>query len=265
MPYPKLVLSGPRVAGPPIVSKSAAISKTRARVPPRIAQVGDAALVQLTGLIDERFPGFGDLSSVRVAVIDLAGVTFVTSFGVRQWLISMAAVPPNVSQLYLLNCPSIIVDQLNMIFNFGGRSQVVSLSAPFLCPQCGAESKHTIDVLAEGPALAQGQLAPRRCTKCSATLELDEILDSYFACLNKYGAKGVDPSAARLIAQGAHIATKEVKATAPQIPAGATSSPGMAATAVEVAPSGRRSLAVAAIVVVVGALATAIYVLVAPS
>jgi hypothetical protein len=247
------------------VSKSAAISKTRARVPPRIAQVGDAALVQLTGLIDERFPGFGDLSAVRVAVIDLAGVTFVTSFGVRQWLISMAAVPPSVAQLYLLNCPSIIVDQLNMIFNFGGRSQVVSLSAPFLCPQCGAESKHTIDVLAEGPALAQGQLAPRRCAKCSSQLELDEILDSYFACLNKYGAKSVDPSAARLIAQGANIATKEVKSTAPPMPAGAASSPGTASVAVEAPSSGRRGLAMVAVVVIVGALAAGIYVLVAPS
>ncbi len=251
------------------MSKSASIAQTRSRVPPRVAKVGDSALVRINGLIDERFPGFGDLSGVRTAVIDLGGVSFMTSFGVRQWLLSMAAVPPEVANLYLLNCPSIIVDQLNMIFNFGGRSKVVSLTAPFMCTSCSAESKQTIDVLSEGAALTQGKLAPRNCTRCGSALELDEIVESYFACLTKYGATSVDPAAAALIAQSAGLETKEVKSVLPvRAPSAAPAGvilPTVHAPVAAPRSSGKSVAVVAVVAVVVVAMAAGIYVLVGPS
>ncbi len=179
--------------------------QTRTRVTPQAARLSDAALVSVSGMIDERFPGFGDLSGMKSVVIDLGGVTFMSSFGVRQWLRSMAAVPSGVANLYLLNCPPVIVDQLNMILNFGGRSKLLSLSAPFMCSKCGAETREMIDVLGEHDSLARGEMQQRACKTCGGTLDLDEIAESYFACLRKYGADSVDPLAAQLIANSATL------------------------------------------------------------
>ena len=44
----------------------------------------------------------------------------MTSFGVRQWLKGMDALPKTITDLYLLGCPTFFVDQLNMVLNFGG-------------------------------------------------------------------------------------------------------------------------------------------------
>ncbi|CAN5755866.1 hypothetical protein BH11MYX2_BH11MYX2_03000 [soil metagenome] len=162
-------------------------------------------------MVDELFPGFGELADARVAVIDLGGITFMTSFGVRQWLRSMAAIPPTVTHLYLLRCPTIIVDQLNMILNFGGRAKILSLAAPFICSSCSATSKDIVDVLAEGSMIQQGLLAPRSCKKCNGALVLDELVESYFACLTKYGATEVDPSALALIANAESLQLTAVK------------------------------------------------------
>jgi len=185
-------------------------SPTRSRIPPQVAKIGDAALVSLSGLLDERFPGFGNLDGMKTVVLDLANVSFMTSFGVRQWLRAMAAVPPSVEHLYLTNCPPIIVDQLNMILNFGGSAKLVSMVAPFVCTKCGAESPETINVLGERAQIEQGTPPPRGCKRCAGPLELDEIVDSYFACVHKYGATTLEPAAAQLIAQSTTLRKQAV-------------------------------------------------------
>jgi hypothetical protein len=195
-----------------------ATASVRTRAAPQVARSGDAALVAVTGMVDELFPGFGDLSDARVAVIDLGGITFMTSFGVRQWLRSMAAIPSTVTHLYLLRCPTIIVDQLNMILNFGGRAKILSLAAPFVCTKCSASSKEIVDVLAEGAMIRQGQLAPRVCKRCGSPMVLDELVESYFACLTKYGAVEADHAALQLVANAETLQLTAVKPSVQHAP-----------------------------------------------
>src|SRR5262250_3211802 len=117
---------------------------------------GDAALVSVSGLVDERFLGFGDIGAMRTVVINVSGMTRMTSFGVRQWLKAMDALPKSISDLYLLGCPTFFVDQLNMVLNFGGPAKVLTVVAPHTCPSCGVESGELVDVLAERGNLAKG-------------------------------------------------------------------------------------------------------------
>lgn len=233
-------------------------TSTRTRVAPQIARAGDAALVAVSGMVDELFPGFGDLADVRVAVIDLGGITFMTSFGVRQWLRSMAAIPASATHLYLLRCPTIIVDQLNMILNFGGRAKILSLAAPFICSACSASSKEVIDVLAEGVSIQRGELGPRSCKRCGATLVLDDDIESYFACLKKYQATEVDPAATALLANASTLSHTAVKTTA--LP-GATA----VAAAITLASTPRsRALPIIAVTVILTAAAVGVYLAVGP-
>src|SRR5881398_3751764 len=93
----------------------------RAKAAVDIVTVDDAAVVSIAGLVDERFGGFGQIpATVKTLVIDVSGVTRMTSFGVRQWLKGMDALPKTITELYLLGCPTFFVDQLNMVLNFGG-------------------------------------------------------------------------------------------------------------------------------------------------
>jgi eukaryotic-like serine/threonine-protein kinase len=161
---------------------------------------GEAALVRVSGLVDERFAGFGAMTGVKNLVIDVSGMTRMTSFGVRQWLKAMDALPKSISDLYLLGCPTFFVDQLNMVLNFGGAGQVLTVVAPYACPSCGVESGEVIDVLSERATLAKGIAAEKNCGRCGAKLEFDETPESYFSFLTKYSPVAVQPAAAQLLA-----------------------------------------------------------------
>src|SRR4249920_2794418 len=130
---------------------------------------GDVALVNVVGLVDEHFHGFGSFQEgVKSVVINVSGMTRMTSFGVRQWLKGMDALPKGIADLYLLGCPTFFVDQLNMVLNFGGPAQILTVIAPYTCPSCGVESGETIDVLAERASLAKGGVSEKECARCGA-------------------------------------------------------------------------------------------------
>src|SRR5437764_1494834 len=95
---------------------------------------GTAVLVNVSGLVDERFLGFGDLGGATTVVINVSGLTRMTSFGVRQWLKAIEALPKTIADLYLIGCPTFFVDQLNMVLNFGGAAKVLTVVAPYTCP-----------------------------------------------------------------------------------------------------------------------------------
>src|SRR5438445_331785 len=148
---------------------------TRPKAGVDLMTAGDVAVVSVVGLVDENFTGFGSLGTgVKTVVINVTGMTRMTSFGVRQWLKGMDALPKTVADLYLLGCPTFFVDQLNMVLNFGGAGQVLTVVAPYTCPSCGAESGETIDVLAERAALAKGGVSDKECGRCGSKLEFDE-------------------------------------------------------------------------------------------
>jgi eukaryotic-like serine/threonine-protein kinase len=162
---------------------------------------GDVGVVSVTGLVDENFQGFGSImSTVKSLVIEVSRMTRMTSFGVRQWLKSMDALPKSISDLYLLGCPTFFVDQLNMVLNFGGAARVLTVVAPYTCPSCGVESGEVIDVLAERTTVAMGGVPDKDCARCGARLEFDETPESYFSFVSKYGASSIQPATAHVLA-----------------------------------------------------------------
>jgi tRNA A-37 threonylcarbamoyl transferase component Bud32/transcription elongation factor Elf1 len=166
-----------------------------------VAPTGEAAVINVAGLVDEQFSGFGDVGAVKAVVINVGEMTRMTSFGVRQWLKAMDSLPKSITDRYLLGCPTFFVDQLNMVLNFGGAAHVLTVLAPYTCPSCGSESGETIDVLVERANLAQGTVPDKDCSKCGGKLEFDEAAESYFAFVEKYAASGIRPEAAQLLAQ----------------------------------------------------------------
>jgi eukaryotic-like serine/threonine-protein kinase len=184
-----------------------------------VIAAGDVALVSVAGLVDEHFGGFGHLGEgVKTVIINVSSMTRMTSFGVRQWLKGMDALPKSISDLYLLGCPTFFVDQLNMVLNFGGASQILTVVAPYTCPSCGVESGETIDVLAERASLAKGGVSEKECARCGGKLEFDETPESYFSFVNKYAASSIQPAAAQLLAmQGLYTAVDTAAEKPPRI------------------------------------------------
>jgi len=164
-----------------------------------VAIEGDAALVTVTGLVDEQFSGFGQVAKAKTLVIDVSGITRMTSFGVRQWLKAIDALSKSLTDVYLLGCPTFFVDQLNMVLNFGGPAKVLTAMAPYSCLSCGSESAEPIDVVTDRANLTT-QPPDKQCRHCGSKLELDESPESYFAFASQYGASNIHSAAAELLA-----------------------------------------------------------------
>jgi serine/threonine protein kinase len=169
----------------------------------------DIAVIGVQGLVDERFRGFGTIGAMKTVVINVGGITRMTSFGVRQWLKAMDQLPKSITDLFLIGCPTFFVDQLNMVLNFGGSSKVLTVVAPFACPSCGQESGETIDVLAERSNLANGGLPTKECARCGGQLEFNETPESYFSFVSKYGAASIPPATAEVLAAQGLYASRD--------------------------------------------------------
>jgi eukaryotic-like serine/threonine-protein kinase len=159
---------------------------------------GPVTLVQIQGLVDEHFTGFGALAEAKAIVLDVSRMSRMTSFGVRQWRKAIDALPRSCD-VYVVGCPTFFVDQLNMVLNFGGSARVLSAVAPYLCVACGSDSGEMIDVVAHRSSLSQGAAPERDCPRCGGKLELDETPESYFSFVGKYGATKIAPDVARVL------------------------------------------------------------------
>ncbi len=166
---------------------------------------GEATLLRLAGPIDETFSGF-DPVSTSTAVLELSGLTRITSYGVRQWIRSRDALSQVVKNLYYVNCPPFFIDQLNMVLNFGGNGQVITAYAPFSCGKCRGEQWARIDIIARHDELVAGQAPSELCPKCQAPMEMDELPETYFGFVRSAGARSVHPAAAALL-QSANLYT----------------------------------------------------------
>jgi len=112
-------------------------------------------------------------------IIDLAGVSFINSMGVRNWVKMMRALHERSIRVTLERCSEAIVFQLNMIVETRLGAQVESVYAPYECDTCGHES---YQLLRTTPSLRQEQPA-KQCPECEDNMVFADLAASYFLFL----------------------------------------------------------------------------------
>lgn len=147
-------------------------------------QTGPGQLV-ITGAIDEH-AGLGELLGYAHGgqlALDLAGVTFINSLGVRDWIRIQAAATAQNIRMDLRRVAEVLVHQLNMIIATRGTARISSFFAPYACDACGREDSLLIDALTHGAALAQLQPPPMTCPECGAQMAFNDFPERYFSFL----------------------------------------------------------------------------------
>ncbi len=155
--------------------------ETRGRM--TIDLAGDALVI--AGAIDET-AALHELPQRAVAgrlVLDLAGVTFINSLGVRDWIRMQAAAQQARLHVEMRRVSEVLVHQLNMIIATRGDAAVTSFFAPYACDACGREESLLIDAVATGPALARLEPPPMTCPECGAAMAFNDFPERYFSCL----------------------------------------------------------------------------------
>lgn len=156
---------------------------------------GDVLFMKLKGKITED-------SNVDVikeepkknVVIDLEGVDRINSYGIRQWINALKELSQNVSTIVFVRCPPPMVEQFNMISNFGGGGMVYSFYLPFYCEACDRDVLKLYE-LPEGKTPHERKpLAEEKCSSCGNSLVLNDIEEEYFYFLQYQKGRAVEAS-----------------------------------------------------------------------
>lgn len=156
--------------------------ETRGRI--TVEPRGD--VLAITGAIDET-SGLVDLlgrARDRRLVLDLAGVAFINSLGVRDWIRMQAAAQRAGITIELRRVAQPLIHQLNMITATRGASRIASFFAPYACDACGREDSFLIDAVANAPRLARLEAPAVACDECGAAMAFNDFPERYFSFLS---------------------------------------------------------------------------------
>src|SRR5262249_7128464 len=130
---------------------------------------GDVTSLRLSGVIDEQFdgPGLAQTIAGRYLILDLGAVDRISSFGIRQWVDFVGMVAGRLGGVYFAECSPKVVDQFNMVANFGGPGHIVSFYAPYRCDTCDQERRLLFRTDEETPLWRAGQAPPSTCPTCN--------------------------------------------------------------------------------------------------
>lgn len=135
----------------------------------------------LAGRLDD-MAQLGDLAAELPpgpVTIDTAGVTFVNSIGMREWVRLLRTLRGR-GEVTLEAVSDVLIVQMNMLAEFhGGALRIASFHAGYLCPACGREAAPLIDAIAHADLLRQMRAPPMPCPECGKAMELADFPERY--------------------------------------------------------------------------------------
>ncbi|MDB4968940.1 MAG: Serine/threonine kinase family protein [Myxococcales bacterium] len=163
---------------------------------------GNITLLKLAGTIDEQFDGKKIASGVKggVLILELADIERISSFGIREWVDFITAVSSKVQGLWFVECAPKVVDQFNMVANFGGTGALVSFYAPYRCDYCDDDRRRLVQVAQEWEELRTGKLPERICESCGNAEYFDEDPLTFFSFLQSHPPVAVPADVAGFLA-----------------------------------------------------------------
>lgn len=136
---------------------------------------GDRTYLKITGVVDED-ADLGMLEGVDGFVeVDVRGIRRFNSVGIRFWIDAVRAMGKRATVTFV-ECPPVVVEQLNMIRGFLGHANVSTFYGPMRCERCdhGFEHRFTVHECRQLDGLPVVQ-----CPKCGRDAELDDLEDNY--------------------------------------------------------------------------------------
>lgn len=123
--------------------------------------------------------------SAKALMINLEGITFISSVGIREWVLLINSWTQSLP-VYYERCSICFVDQVNMVPDCLGSAKMMSFYAPYFCNTCEEEMSCLIELPKHKESVAQNK-APQfdcKCDRATGALEFDALEESYFSFLS---------------------------------------------------------------------------------
>ncbi len=162
---------------------------------------GDIQCLRFIGTIDEDFNGADLAEGVKgTLILDLGEVRRISSFGIREWVDFIKAVDEKTHAIYFIECSPKIIDQFNMVGNFGGKGKILSFYAPYRCDYCDDDRRRLVQVDESFELIKNMSLPDVPCDSCGNPEYFDEDPESFFTYLVTQEQVEPDPAVSNFLA-----------------------------------------------------------------
>ena len=138
--------------------------------------------MKLTGVIDDSTSFEVTLGTPPpVLHLDCGQITRVNSRGIKMWMDYFGGARFRGTQLEFFDCSPAIIEQFNLISNFGCGGKVRSLQIPYTCSACATcfTKSFTVD---EAKKMKK-EVKDQPCPKCKAAGTFDDLPEMYLGFL----------------------------------------------------------------------------------
>jgi anti-anti-sigma regulatory factor/ribosomal protein S27AE len=153
------------------------------RLEVQIDTTSEGARVVLAGRLDDTCQA-GELAAQLPpghVVIDTAGITFVNSIGIREWVRLLRALRERRSQVTLEGLADVLMAHMNVLAEFRGLARIASFHATYMCGACGYEAAMKIDAVAQLDELRQMRAPTLACPECGGAMDLADFPERYLS------------------------------------------------------------------------------------
>jgi hypothetical protein len=150
----------------------------------KVEKSGDMAKVQINGVIDEDVDfSVHPLTGSSKVEMDLGGIKSINSCGIREWIKWLG--DAGQAQVTYVNCPKIIIDQVNMVQGFlPAQGKVASFYVPYYSESAGSEENV---LFVHGKEFTETSLTPPAEVKDKEgnVMEMDVVEAKYFKFIKR--------------------------------------------------------------------------------
>src|SRR6267142_2121603 len=136
--------------------------------------VGSITLLKLHGVLDEGFEGrkLTDSADTKKVVMNLRDVRRFASWGMAEWMNFLRANPE--ADLYLVECSTYSVNQINLVTGLLGHGKLVSFYATYRCASCDQEFESLILVPEDREAFRELADSEQPCPACGGSARMEK-------------------------------------------------------------------------------------------
>jgi hypothetical protein len=175
--------SGPAIPTTSQIPDKFGVSKTTS---------GGITILTLTGTLNEDFEGRKIAESVKTkkVIVDMRRTRRLASWGMSEWMDFLRIVAE--CDLYLVECSTYAVSQINLVTGLLGHAKLVSYYASYRCPDCTQELETLFLVPREREAIRSLPNTARDCPTCGGRAKLEEYPAAFFETIADRSAFDID-------------------------------------------------------------------------
>lgn len=141
---------------------------------------GDVTVLTMAGTLNEGFEGKKLADSVRTKrlVVDMKEIRRIASWGMAEWMEFLRVLADR--DVYIVECSTYAVSQLNLVTGLLGHSKLVSFYAAYRCNSCSAVSNSLFLIPRDRGIIRELPGSEYQCGACGGAQRLEEYPAAFF-------------------------------------------------------------------------------------